>query len=123
MMRLGVSLVLLGVRAARTTGLRAGPEGLVHDLLDGPCTAAALGAAAEAAIHLPGSARHILGHGIADVVVGQDVTGTNNHGWMDSLRGTLPHRYFSSARDAKAKQPVLSYSKLGRFRRSSLESI
>jgi hypothetical protein len=32
-------------------------------------------------------------------------------GWA-SLRGTLPHRYFSGARDAKAKQPLLSYSKL-----------
>jgi hypothetical protein len=79
---LGISLVLLGMRAARTTSLRAGPKGLVHDLLDGPRTAAALGAAAKTAVDLSGSARQILGHDIADVVVGQDVTGTNNHGWM-----------------------------------------
>ncbi len=56
------------------------PQGLVHDFLDGAGTTAALSAAAEAAVDLPGSARQILGHGIADVVVGQDVTGTNDHG-------------------------------------------
>lgn len=76
----GLSLVLLRVRATSTAGLCTGPQRLVHDLLDGACTAAALSAATEAAIDLPSSARQILGHGIADVVVGQDVTGTNDHG-------------------------------------------
>lgn len=80
LMSVGLGLMLLGMRAAGTAGLCTGPKRLVHDLFDGACTAAALSAATEAAIDLSGGARQIFGHGITDVVVGQDVTGTNDHG-------------------------------------------
>lgn len=96
-MRVGLSLALLGVRAAGTAGLRAGSQRFIHDFLDGACAAAALGAAAEAAIDLPGGTRQFLDHGIADVVVGQDVTGTNDHGLIGQPVRTLTHGYFSSA--------------------------
>lgn len=89
MMRVGLSLMLLGVRAAGTAGLRARPERLVHNLLDGACTAAALSAATKAAIDLPRGARQILDHGTTDVVVGQDVTGTNDHGLIGKPVRTL----------------------------------
>jgi hypothetical protein len=113
MMRVGLSLMLLGMRAAGAAGLRAGSQRFIHDFLDGACTAAALRAATEAAIHLPGGTRHFLDHGITYVVVSQDVTGTNDHGLIGKPVRTLIHRYFNSAWDAKAKRPVLSYSKLG----------
>jgi hypothetical protein len=76
----------LTVRAAGTAGLGAGAERLVDDGLDGARTAAAFGAAAEATIELlgvPGQIFRAL-DGTADIVVGQDVTGTNDH-----ERGTL----------------------------------
>src|SRR4051794_12180547 len=71
----------LAVRTARAAGLGAGAERLVQDLLDGAGAAAAFGAAAEAAIDLACRARQrIRGrHGGADIVVSQDVAGTNDH--------------------------------------------
>jgi hypothetical protein len=69
------------VRATGTAGLGAGSERLVNDGLDGARTAAAFGAAAEATIELlgvPGKIFRAL-DGTANIVVGQDVTGTNNH--------------------------------------------
>ncbi len=75
-----VMRVGLGVRATGTAGLGTGAKRLVHNLFDGACTAAALSAATEAAIHLPGSTRQILDHGTTHVMVCEDVTGTNDHG-------------------------------------------
>jgi len=122
-MRMGLSLMLLGMRATRAAGLRAGPKGLIHDFLDGARAAAALGATTEAAIDLPGGTRQFLDHGITYVVVGQDVTGTNDHGLIGQPVRTLLNRYCSGAGDAKTKQPVLSYSKLGKHTPFILESI
>ena len=71
----------LTVGASRITGVGAGTERLVDDGLDGARTAAAFGAAAETTIELlwvPGQIFRAL-DGTADIVVGQDVTGTNNH--------------------------------------------
>src|SRR3954451_6918869 len=69
-------------RAAVAPGLR-GTEPLVHDLADGAGAAAALGAAAEAAIDLPGGARPRLRRdGGADIVVAQNVAGADDHGWV-----------------------------------------
>ena len=76
--RVGVSGT---VRAAGTTGLGAGAQRLVDNALDGACTAAAFGAAAEATIELlgvPGEVFRAIDR-TADIVVGQDVAGTNNH--------------------------------------------
>ena len=76
-------VVTLRVRAAVAAGFRARPKRFRHDLADGPGAAAALGTAAEAAIDLPCRSRQITGlsHGIAHVVVGNDVAGTNDH-WV-----------------------------------------
>ena len=67
----------LAMRAAGVTGLRASPERLVDDGLDRARTAAAFGAAAEAAINLLGVAQHVVGgaDGMADIVVREDVAG------------------------------------------------
>lgn len=62
-------------------GLAAGAERLVHDLLDGTGTAAALRAAAEASIDLTRRARRLrAAAGSAHILVGQYVAGTNDHG-------------------------------------------
>lgn len=75
-------IVALAVGTALTTGLGARSECFAHNLADGPGAAAALGAAAETAINLPRCTGQIAGfsHSVADVVVGNDVTGTNDHG-------------------------------------------
>ena len=69
------------VRASGAAGLGAGAQGFVNDGLDGARASAAFGAAAEAAIDLLGIAGKVLRrlHGAADIVVADDVTGTNNH--------------------------------------------
>ena len=70
------------VRASGTAGLGTGTQRLVDDRLDGARAPAAFGAATEAAIDLLGATgeiRHRI-DGTPDIVVGEDVTGTNNHG-------------------------------------------
>ena len=74
----------LGSRIMRTScaaGFGAGAQRLVDDGLDGARASAAFGAAAEAAIDLLGIAEKVLRRldGTADVVVADDVTGTDNH--------------------------------------------
>lgn len=83
----GVISVLLAVGASRAAGLGAGAESFVHDFLDGSRAAAALGAAAQTAVNLPGGAREVRrpGHDVTHVVVSQDVAGTNNHGCLENL--------------------------------------
>ena len=71
----------VAVRAARTAGLGASAQSLVDDGLDGARAAAAFGAAAEATVDLlgiPGKVFRTIDRA-ADIVVGQDVAGTNNH--------------------------------------------
>lgn len=74
--------VLFGMRASGAARFGAGAESLVHDLLDGSRATSALGAATQASIDLVRRARHLLGsaHGVAHVVVGKHVAGTNDHG-------------------------------------------
>jgi hypothetical protein len=71
----------MAVWATRTAGLGAGTESFVDDGLDGTGTTAAFRATTEAAVNLLGIARQILrgADGAADIVVGQDVTGADNH--------------------------------------------
>src|SRR5450756_74915 len=78
----------LAVRAAGLTGLGAGSERLLDDGLHRACTAATFDAATEAAIDLPGIARKIIrrADGAADIVVAEDVAGTNDHGNLTTLR-------------------------------------
>ena len=77
-MRLGADRAVRAPSAAR---LGADAQGLVDDGLDGARTSAAFGAAAEATIDLLGIAGKVPGSvdGAADILVADDVTGTNNH--------------------------------------------
>ena len=76
-----MAVVSMAVRTAGTTGLGAGPKGIFDDGLKGARAASTLGAAAEAAIELLGIARQVPGrvNGAADIIVAQDVTGTDDH--------------------------------------------
>ena len=78
------------VRTAGAAGLATGAQGFVHDLLDGPRAASALRAAAQTAVDLARRTRRVrAAAGIADIVVGQKVTGTNDHGGI-TLAGLDP---------------------------------
>jgi hypothetical protein len=71
----------LAVPAADEAAIDAGAERLLDDRGDGARAAAAFGAATETAIDLlgvPGKLVRIV-DGIADILVAQDVTGTNDH--------------------------------------------
>lgn len=72
---------LAAVRASGAAGLGAGTEGVINDGLDGTRASAALGAAAEAAVDLLGIARELFRRvdRVTDIVVAEDVAGTNNH--------------------------------------------
>jgi hypothetical protein len=88
---LGIDMRLrdrLAVLASRAAGLGASTERLVNDGLDGTRASAAFGAATEAAIDLLGIARELLSgtDGVADIVVAEDVAGTNNHENAQTLR-------------------------------------
>ena len=69
------------MRASGMAGLGASPESVVNDRFDGAGTSATFSAATEAAIELLGIAWKVFRgvDGIADIVVAEDVAGTNNH--------------------------------------------
>ena len=71
----------LAVRTAGTAGLGTSAERLVNDALDGARASPAFGGATKAAIDLLGVTRQIFrgADGAADIMVSQDVAGTNNH--------------------------------------------
>jgi hypothetical protein len=74
-------VVSLAVRASRTAGLGAGAQSLIDDGFDGTRAAAAFGTAAEATVDLlgiPGKVFRTIDR-TADIMVGQDVAGTNDH--------------------------------------------
>ena len=111
------------MRTAGAAGLGAGAERFVDDGLDGARAPAAFGAAAEAAIDLLGIARQIVRRvdGAANIVVADDVTGTNNHedgepiGDAKQSTGAKPStslRYLRLRQDAKGKTRFSSDSKL-----------
>jgi hypothetical protein len=79
--RLVVGGVDVAVGAAGAALLGAGAERLVNDGLDGARAPAAFGAAAEATIDLLGIPRQVPGraHGVTDIVVADNVAGTDNH--------------------------------------------
>lgn len=110
----GVGFSVRGaMRATRTACLGTGAQRFVHDRLDGSCTAATLGAAAQTAIDLPRRARRTrTGHGIPDIMVREYVAGTNDHGRMAVSSVRAPFRYLRAPPDAKGKHPFSSYSKL-----------
>ncbi len=71
----------LGVRTPRAARLGAGAKRFIHDFANRARATPTLGAASQTAIDLTGGSRDILraGHGSSDIVVCQDVTGTNDH--------------------------------------------
>jgi hypothetical protein len=101
------------VRASGTAGLGASPQSLVNDGLDGARASATFSAATEAAIELLGIAGQVFrgADGTADIVVAEDVAGTDNHETMGSSV-MLTHRYLRPRRDAKGKTAFSSDSKL-----------
>jgi hypothetical protein len=104
----------LAVRASGAAGLGASTQGFIDDGLDGARTPAAFGATAEAAIDLLGITRQILGgcDGTADIVIGKDVAGTNNHESGRPIGDADPIRYLRPRPDAKGKTTLSSDSKL-----------
>jgi hypothetical protein len=76
------------MRASGLAGLGAGAESLVNDGFDRARASATFDAAAEAAIDLPGVARKVFrrADGMADIVIAEDVAGTNNHENEKTLR-------------------------------------
>lgn len=78
---MSVALMRMAVGTSVAAGLRTRPQSLGHDLPDRPCAAAALSAATQAAIDLPGRTRNPVphGHGVSNVMVAQDIAGADNH--------------------------------------------
>jgi hypothetical protein len=94
--------------------LRASTESLVNDGLDGAGAPAAFGAATEAAIDLLGIARKVFGDvdGTTDIVVAEDVAGTDDHKDGGLIGDAKPSRYLTPRPDAKGKTVFSSDSKL-----------
>ena len=83
------------VLAAGMTGLGASPQGVVNDGLDGARTPATFDVAAETVVDLLGATRQIRGgtaDRIADIMVTQDIAGTNDHESGGALRVIPSHR-------------------------------
>jgi hypothetical protein len=88
-------LVSPAVRAPRTAGLGACAQSVVNDGLDGARAATAFGTAAEATVDLlgiPGKVFRAIDR-TADIVVGQDVAGTNNHEISGLFRDAVSLKY------------------------------
>jgi hypothetical protein len=109
-MALNVSVVLVSVpmsgamRAACAARLGASAQSFVHDLLDGPGTAATLCTATKASIDLPRRTRRMRsGNGIADIVVGEDVAGTDNHEMKARSQVRTSLGYAGAPANAKGK--------------------
>ena len=102
------------MRAAGTAGLGASPQSLVDNGLEGARAAAAFGATTETAVNLLGATREIIcgADGVADIVVAEDVAGTNNHENGGPVCEVTPIRYSRVPRDAKGKTAFSSNSKL-----------
>ncbi len=83
------------VRASGMAGLGTSPESVVNDRFDGAGTSATFSAATEAAIELLGIAWKVFRgvDGIADIVVAEDVAGTNNHKYGEPIGDAEPIRY------------------------------
>jgi hypothetical protein len=95
-------------------GLGASTESLLNDGFDSAGASATFGAATEAAIDLLGIARKVFRDvdGATDIVVAEDVAGTNNHIDGGLIGDAKPSRYLRPRRDAKGKTVFSSDSKL-----------
>jgi hypothetical protein len=84
---------MMALQRTATAAGRAG-DGLVHDALDGAGAPTALGAAAETAIDLAGSAGgHRRGDGAAHIVVAEHVTGADDHEQKPNCRARTRYMY------------------------------
>lgn len=109
------------VRTAGPAGLGAGAERLFDDGLHGACTATAFDAATEATVNLPGIARKIVlrrTDGAADILVAEDVAGTDNHETEDPSL-VLNHQIFKAA--ARSKRKNAFFKQFQTARRASLD--
>jgi hypothetical protein len=98
---------LAAVRATGAALLGAGAECFVDDGLDGARTPAAFGATAEATVNLFSIPRQVRGctDGITDIVVAQDVAGTDYHETARTL-GDATSSIFKSATRCKRKSRI-----------------
>jgi hypothetical protein len=81
--------------AAGGGGIGGPGERLVHDALDGARAPPALRTATQTSIDLPRGARRLWGsHDAADVLVAENVTRTDDHGWTDAAG--FPDETYSS---------------------------
>jgi hypothetical protein len=83
------------MRASGMAGLGAGSKSVVNDRFDGAGTSATFSAATEAAIELLGIAWKVFRgvDGITDIVVAEDVAGTNNHKYGGPIGDAEPISY------------------------------
>jgi hypothetical protein len=95
------------VWASGTAGLGANAESLVNNGLDGARAPATFGAATEAAIELLGIAGKVFRgtDGTADIVVAEDVAGTDNHE-NGGLIGDADPSIFKTAAGCKRKNRI-----------------
>jgi hypothetical protein len=80
-----VRVIVSAITAMLASGLAgtgAWPKGFVNERLDRSCATSAFGAAAETTIKLFGIPRQFVsrGNGVANIVIGNNVAGTHNHG-------------------------------------------
>jgi hypothetical protein len=99
----------VAVRAAGAARLGASAERLVNDALDGARASPAFGGATETAIDLLGISRQIFrgADSAADIVVGQNVAGTNNHEKTAGLMVIRAPSILKAATGCKRKNAVL----------------
>jgi hypothetical protein len=98
-----VRVLRTGRAADRTAGA---DQRFVHDPPDGAGATAALSAASQATVNLPGGARPLRGTaGRAHVAIAQDIAGANNHRNSATLGTTF--RYFKPRSQSKEKRPIL----------------
>jgi hypothetical protein len=96
-----------GVGAAGAAFLGAGAVGFVYVVFDGARAPAAFGAAAEAAVNLFRIARQVRGcaYRIPDIVVAQNVAGTDDHETERTLDDATSS-IFKSATRCKRKSRI-----------------
>jgi hypothetical protein len=104
----------MAVGAVRIAGQGTRSECLVDDGLDRARAATAFRAAAQAAIDLLGVTWKVVctAHGIADIMVTQDVAGTDDHKNTMAFGDAAISKYETAPHDAKGKSVVSSNSKL-----------
>jgi hypothetical protein len=98
---------LTAMRAAGATFLGAGAQRIVDDGLDRACAAAALGAATETPVNLLGISRQVRSctHSITDIIVAQDVAGTDDHETKRTF-GDATSSIWKSAKRCKGKNRI-----------------